>query len=139
MVVLGRTGRNFAAGMSGGFAFVYDEDGTFSQRCNTSMVALERVLAEADQLRAEKELAAAGKGRILHTGQTDEALLRALIERHLQFTGSTLALAILDHWETARGKFAKVFPHEYRRALGEQYAAKLKADAVTANRQKEAA
>ena len=139
VVVLGRTGRNFAAGMSGGIAYVYDEDGTFSQRCNASMVALERVLAEADQLRAEKELAASGKGRMLHAGQTDEALLRVLIERHLQFTGSTLALAILDDWETARGRFTKVFPHEYRRALGEQHAAKLKADAVTASRQKEAA
>ena len=139
VVVLGPTGRNFAAGMSGGIAYVYDEDGTFSQRCNTSMVALERVLAEADQLRAEKELVASGKGRMLHAGQTDEALLRALIERHLQFTGSTLALAILDDWETARGRFTKVFPHEYRRALGEQHAAKLKADAVTTSRQKEAA
>ena len=139
VVVLGRTGRNFGAGMSGGIAYVYDEDGTFAQRCNTSMVVLERVLPEADQLRAERELAAAGKGRVLHAGQTDESLLRALIEKHLRFTGSTLALAILDDWETARGQFAKVFPHEYRRALSEQYAAKLKADQVSASRQKEAA
>jgi glutamate synthase domain-containing protein 3 len=139
VIVLGRTGRNFAAGMSGGIAYVYDEDGTFALRCNASMVALERVLPEVDQLRAEAELAAAGKGRLLHAGQSDEALLRALIERHLRFTGSTLALAILDHWDTARGRFAKVFPHEYRRALGEQHAAKLKADKATATRQKEAA
>jgi len=76
---------------------------------------------------------------MLDAGQTDEALLRVLTERHLQFTGSTVALAILDDWETARGRFTKVFPHEYRRALGEQHAAKLKADAVTASRQKEAA
>jgi glutamate synthase (NADPH) large chain len=139
VVVLGRTGRNFAAGMSGGIAYVYDEDGTFAQRCNTSMVALERVLPDAEQLRAEKDLVTAGKGRVLPTGQSDESLLRALIERHLRFTGSTLALAILDHWETARGRFAKVFPHEYRRALSEQYAAKLRADQATASRQKEAA
>src|SRR5437667_351070 len=66
VVVLGRTGRNFGAGMSGGIAYVYDEDGTFAERCNTSMVVLERVLPEADQLRAERELAAAGKGRVLH-------------------------------------------------------------------------
>ena len=63
VVVLGRTGRNFAAGMSGGIAYVYDADGTFAARCNTSMVALEPVLTEAEQATAEKELAAAGKGR----------------------------------------------------------------------------
>ena len=68
-----------------------------------------------------------------------ELAVGKLIEQHLRFTGSTLALAILDDWETARGRFTKVFPHEYRRALGEQYAAKLKADEVTARRQKEAA
>jgi glutamate synthase (NADPH/NADH) large chain len=139
VVVLGRTGRNFAAGMSGGIAYVYDEDGTFAQRCNASMVTLERVLPEIDQLRTEAELAAAGKGRVLHGGQSDEALLRSLIERHLRFTGSTLALAILDHWDAARGKFAKVFPHEYRRALGEQHTAKLNAEKAIATRQKEAA
>ena len=87
----------------------------------------------------ELELAAAGKGRLVHAEQPDELLLRDLIERHLRFTGSTRALAILDHWETARGRFVKVFPHEYRRALGEQYAAKLKTDKAIARRQKEAA
>jgi glutamate synthase (NADPH/NADH) large chain len=138
VVVLGRTGRNFAAGMSGGVAYVYDGDGTFAERCNVSMVALERMLPEADQLRAEKELAAAGKGRVLHAGQADEALLRSLIERHLRFTGSTLALALLDRWDTARSRFVKVFPYEYQRALTEQHAAKLKAE-KTSSRQKEAA
>ena len=73
VVVLGRTGRNFAAGMSGGIAYVYDDDGTFATRCNASMVALEPVLAEAEQARAEKELAAAGKGRLRHAGRSDEA------------------------------------------------------------------
>jgi len=87
----------------------------------------------------ELELAAAGKGRLRHLGQPDESLLRGLIERHLRFTGSTRALAILDHWETARGRFVRVFPHEYRRALGEQYAARIKADKAIASRQKEAA
>jgi len=139
VVVLGRTGRNFAAGMSGGVAYVYDEGDTFAERCNAAMVTLEPLLPDADQDRAERELAAAGKGRLLHAGQPDEPLLRGLIERHLRFTGSTKALAILDHWETARGKFVKVFPHEYRRALGEQYLAKVKADKANASRQKEAA
>jgi glutamate synthase domain-containing protein 3 len=138
VVVLGRTGRNFAAGMSGGIAYVFDEDGTFAERCNTSMVALERVLPESDQLRSEKDLAASGKGRVLHAGQADETLLRSLVERHLRFTGSTRALAILDHWDTALGKFVKIFPHEYRRALGEQYAAKARIVKV-AGRQKAAA
>ena len=137
VVVLGRTGRNFAAGMSGGIAYVYDEDGTFAQRCNTSMVALEPVLTEAEQAKAEKELAAAGKGRLRHAGRADEALLRELIERHLRFTGSTLALAILDDWDAARRKFVKVFPHEYQRALTEmhakQAAAKPAAQAPTAS------
>src|SRR5205807_6126026 len=74
VVVLGRTGRNFAAGMSGGIAYVYDEDGTFAQRCNRSMVALERVLYEVEQLREEEDLAAEGKGSVLLVGHTDEAL-----------------------------------------------------------------
>ena len=139
VVVIGRTGRNFAAGMSGGIAYVYDEDGKFAERCNASMVTLERVLPEAEQAVVELELAAAGKGRLVHAEQPDELLLRDLIERHLRFTGSTRALAILDHWETARGRFVKVFPREYRRALGEQYAAKLKTDKAIARRQKEAA
>jgi glutamate synthase domain-containing protein 3 len=125
--------------MSGGVAYVYDEGGTFAERCNVAMVALEPLLPDAEQHRAESELAGAGKGRLLHAGQPDESLLRGLIERHLRFTGSTRALAILDHWETARGKFVKVFPHEYRRALGEQYLAKVKADKAIPSRQKEAA
>jgi len=119
VAVLGRTGRNFAAGMSGGIAYVYDADGTFAQRCNPSMVTLERVLAEADQGGEERELAAAGKARARHAGRSDEALLREMVERHLRFTGSTVALAILDDWEGARARFVKVFPNEYRRALTE--------------------
>jgi glutamate synthase (NADPH) large chain len=124
VVVLGGTGRNFAAGMSGGLAFVYDPDGTFAQRCNMAMVALEPMQAEAQQAAAERELVAAGKGRQRHLGKPDEAILRELVERHLRFTGSTLALALLDDWESARGRFVKVFPHEYRRALTEMHAAK---------------
>jgi glutamate synthase (NADPH/NADH) large chain len=138
VVVLGLTGRNFAAGMSGGFAFVYDEDGSFASRCNTAMVALEPVLSETEQAKMEKELAAAGKGRARHAGKADETLLRDLVERHLRFTGSTRALAILDDWDAARAKFVKVFPHEYRRALGEMHA-KSAARPATTPRQRAAA
>jgi glutamate synthase (NADPH/NADH) large chain len=121
VVVLGRTGRNFAAGMSGGVASVYDADGTFALRCNGAMVALAPVLAESEQYEMENDLAAAGNGRLLHAGRADEAILRELIERHLRFTGSTLALAMLDHWDAARARFVKVFPNEYVRALSELY------------------
>ncbi|HEU4611539.1 MAG TPA: glutamate synthase-related protein, partial [Kofleriaceae bacterium] len=121
VVVLGRTGRNFAAGMSGGVAYVYDADGTFASRCNQAMVSLSPVLTEAEQHEAEKALAEAGKGRLLHADRADEPLLRSLVERHLRFTGSTLALALLDRWDVSRARFVKVFPNEYVRALSELY------------------
>jgi glutamate synthase (NADPH/NADH) large chain len=139
VVVLGRTGRNFAAGMSGGIAYVYDEDGTFAERCNTSMVALEPLLSEADQAQADRDLAVAGKARLRHAGCADEPMLRELIERHLRFTGSTLALAILDHWDSACRKFVKVFPHEYKRALGEMHAREAAAKSAAPARQRAAA
>ena len=139
VVVLGRTGRNFAAGMSGGIAYVYDDDGTFSRRCNGAMVTQEPVLAEADQAQADKELAAAGKPRLRHAGRPDEAILRELVERHLRFTGSTRALAILDNWDAARCKFVKVFPNEYKRALGELYAKQAAAKSAAPAKQREAA
>jgi glutamate synthase (NADPH/NADH) large chain len=126
VVVLGRTGRNFAAGMSGGVAYVYDPDGTFRTRCNTSMVSLEPLASEGDQAEAERALASGGKGRRLHRGRHDEAIVRDLVERHLRFTGSTLALALLDDWDAARGRFVKVFPNEYKRALTEMYLAEEK-------------
>jgi glutamate synthase (NADPH/NADH) large chain len=136
VVVLGRTGRNFAAGMSGGIAFVYDEDGTFKERCNTAMVSIESVQVEAEQVQAEAELAAAGNGRVRHGEVSDEALLRGLIERHLRFTASTRALAMLDNWEVARGKFVRVFPNEYKRALAELFARRALMSAT--DRQREA-
>ncbi|MCG3170205.1 MAG: Ferredoxin-dependent glutamate synthase 1 [Pseudomonadales bacterium] len=111
-VVLGLTGRNFAAGMSGGIAYVYDEDGAFAQRCNTAMVALEEVLpAREQEARIERA--------VWHQGQTDEALLRGLVEQHHRWTGSLRARELLDDWENARERFVKVFPHEYRRALAD--------------------
>ena len=139
VVVLGPTGRNFAAGMSGGIAYVYDADGTFAQRCNASMVALEPLQTEAQQTAAEKDLAAAGKGRQRHAGKADEALLRGEIERHLRFTGSTLALSLLDDWDAARAKFVKVFPHEYRRALTEMHAKKTAERPAESSKQRAAA
>jgi glutamate synthase domain-containing protein 3 len=112
VVVLGKTGRNFAAGMSGGIAFVYDEDGHFARRCNTSMVALDKVLPREQQ-----------DAVTFHRGQPDEVLLRKLIEDHHRWTGSLRARQILDSWVESRGRFVKVFPHEYARALKQMNAA----------------
>lgn len=123
VVVLGKTGRNFAAGMSGGLAFVYDEDGQFAKRCNTSMVALEKVLA-ADEQRATQDPTG------FHKGVADELLLRKLIEDHHKWTGSLRARDILDRWAQAREKFVKVFPHEYKRALGELGAKKEASETI---------
>ncbi len=116
VVVLGQTGRNFAAGMSGGVAYVLDEDGTFEQRCNMSMVQLEPVPEEA----AASEMGEVeGHGRVHfnHLNKADEAALRGKIEKHLRYTGSTRAKLILDNWATYLPKFVKVMPTEYRRAL----------------------
>ncbi len=123
VVVLGKTGRNFAAGMSGGIAYVYDEDGSFASRCNTAMVALDKVLAKAEQ--------EAGVDRsVWHKGEADEALLKKLVEDHHKWTGSLRARHILDHWSESRAKFVKVFPHEYKRALGELHAGKEAGDTI---------
>jgi len=123
VVVLGRTGRNFAAGMSGGIAYVYDEDGQFAKRCNTAMVSLDKVLAADEQ-------AASVDRAVWHKGEADEALLKALVEQHHSWTGSLRAREILDDWASARGKFVKVFPNEYKRALGEIHAAKAKDETI---------
>ena len=119
VVVLGMTGRNFAAGMSGGLAYVLDEEGSFSTRCNQSMVQIEPVLAEAEQ---EGKLSR----DLWHMGQADEAILKGFIERHARYTGSARAREILDNWAAYRAKFVKVFPTEYRRALGEMAAKRRK-------------
>ena len=97
VVVLGRTGRNFAAGMSGGVAYVLDEDGDFAQRCNLQMVDLEAIEDDGE-----------------------EQFVRDLIARHAELTGSTRAQAILEDWKQYRGKLIKVMPLEYRRVLAEQ-------------------
>ena len=96
VVVLGSTGRNFAAGMSGGFAFVYDDRGDFSKRrCNTASVDLEPLADSADVDR-----------------------VRELLARHRDLTGSPRAAWVLEDWADAQPKFIKIFPHEYKRVLG---------------------
>ncbi|MCV2421894.1 glutamate synthase-related protein [Paucibacter sp. DJ2R-2] len=128
VAVLGKTGRNFAAGMSGGIAYVFDEDGQFAKRCNTSMVALDKLLPSHEQE------ATVDRAVWHHLGdaevQTDEAILKKMLEDHHRWTGSARARHILDHWAESRAKFVKVFPHEYRRALGEIHAAKQAASTI---------
>jgi glutamate synthase (NADPH/NADH) large chain len=123
VVVLGKTGRNFAAGMSGGVAYVYDEDGQFAQRCNTAMVTLDPVLTAAEQA---KQI----DNAVWHRGIADETQLRKLLEEHNRWTGSKRARELLDNWAQARGKFVKVFPTEYKRALGEIHARQQAAEAT---------
>jgi glutamate synthase domain-containing protein 3 len=97
VVILGRTGRNFAAGMSGGIAYVLDRDGDFSTRCNLEMVDLEHFADDAE-----------------------ESFVRYLIERHVNVTDSAYAQAILDDWKKLSKKIVKVMPLDYRRVLSEQ-------------------
>jgi glutamate synthase (NADPH/NADH) large chain/glutamate synthase (ferredoxin) len=94
-VVLGRTGRNFAAGMSGGVAYVLDEDGTFPQRCNLGLVGFDEI------------------------SESDAIELHGLIEEHLERTGSAVAERVLRDWATYLPRFVKVMPHDYKRALRE--------------------
>lgn len=108
VAVLGLTGQNFAAGMSGGVAYVYDEDGMFAKRCNMSMVILEKV-----------EAAEADVGKVQHLNQPDEVTLKTLVENHANLTGSPRAKSLLADWANARSKFVKVMPIEYKRALTE--------------------
>ncbi len=101
-VILGRTGRNFAAGMSGGIAYVWDKDGDFKTRCNMGMVELFAV-----------------------DRQEDISELKRLIENHERYTGSTVAKGILENWGAVLPQFVKVYPEDYRRVLEE--AAKVEA------------
>ena len=96
VIVLGSTGRNFAAGMSGGIAYVYDDQGDFANRhCNLAAVDLEPLVAAEDVER-----------------------VRGLLERHRDLTGSPRAAWVLEHWADAQPRFIKVFPHEYKRVQG---------------------
>ncbi|MEG1905390.1 MAG: glutamate synthase-related protein, partial [Bacteroidales bacterium] len=101
-VVLGKTGRNFAAGMSGGIAYVWDEEGDFDESCNMEMVELSLI-----------------------EDRQDKAELRSLLEKHVHYTQSTLAKRILENWEEAKNQFIKVMPIEYKRILQEEQMRKL--------------
>ena len=92
-VILGRTGRNFAAGMSGGVAYVLDVEGDFEHRCNPGMVDLESLTEE------------------------DAAFVRQLVGRHVELTGSTPGRQVLDDWAAFRPRFVKVMPRDYKRVL----------------------
>jgi len=117
MVCLGPTGRNFAAGMSGGIAYVLDEGGDFSQRCNLAMVELEPIPAE-DQAPAAPDQVDPSHDMT----RFDAIRLRRLIANHLRYTGSRVAQRILDDWAAYLPKFVKVMPVDYRRALTEMQA-----------------
>jgi glutamate synthase (NADPH/NADH) large chain len=121
VVVLGNTGRNFAAGMSGGIAYVFDEDGLFAKRCNTTMATLEPVLSSAVQIATIPQAQWHAPLDVKDGGDrlTDEEILKDLIEKHFRYTGSEQAKAILKDWDATLGQFIKVFPTEYKRALGE--------------------
>ncbi len=111
VVVIGATGRNFGAGMSGGVAYVYDDAGDFTaRRCNQASVDLEPL--ERDE---------------------DIALVQGLLERHRDLTGSPRAAWILENWATTRPNFIKVFPHEYKRVLGVERAEKTYSSPISSS------
>ena len=124
VVVLGKTGRNFAAGMSGGIAYVLDEDGTFESRCNLAMVELEPMPQEeavnARAFHQARDLEAHGLVDVMaDLSERDAERLHHLISRHARFTGSAIAAKILAEWALWYPRFRKVMPVEYRRALNE--------------------
>jgi glutamate synthase domain-containing protein 3 len=113
VVILGKTGRNFAAGMSGGLAYVLDEHNQFTSHCNTEMVSLERV-----------------------SDHEEIARLRGLLEEHVQSTGSKKGQRLLASWSQTVSLFVKVFPNEWRRVLGERNeAAQERKQAVRSERE----
>ncbi|MGA8068184.1 MAG: glutamate synthase subunit alpha, partial [Terriglobales bacterium] len=110
VLVLGACGRNFAAGMSGGVAYVFDERGDFTEkRCNLDSVDLEPVLEAQDARLVES-----------HFGVkfAEANLVKVLVARHRELTRSPRAAWILDNWPEALSRFIKVFPHEHKRVLG---------------------
>jgi glutamate synthase (NADPH/NADH) large chain len=127
VVVLGQTGRNFAAGMSGGVAYVLDEDGTFDRRCNLAMVELEPIADEDERLEElyhqGGDLASHGRVELMRDmTRFDAQRLFALIDNHRRFTGSRQATRIVERWSDYLPKFVKVMPVDYRRALEQMQA-----------------
>src|SRR5690606_9442728 len=137
VAVLGKTGRNFAAGMSGGVAYVYDEDGMFEHCCNLAMVDLLPIEArvegpEFDEGRPQQRpvnVDDCGMGDML---RHDAERLRILVERHQLHTGSSRARALLDDWDNALPKFVKVMPRDYALALRQLEAEREEAASVAA-------
>ena len=122
VVVLGGVGRNFAAGMSGGIAYVYDPDGQLPSLCNPASVELEPV-------RPARPVSGFDRADpMAEPLQHDADRLRHFVERHAQLTGSRRARALLDDWNAAVGRFVKVVPTDYRRALAEIEAAAVAAE-----------
>ena len=135
VVVLGWTGRNFAAGMSGGIAYVLDEDGSFPRRCNLSMVELEPVMEEEEMIARHYhqagDLDMHGRVDVMaDMTRFDAERLRQLIDNHARYTGSRRAQEILANWPAYLPKFRKVMPVEYRRALAELKAREAGAEAL---------
>jgi glutamate synthase (NADPH/NADH) large chain len=136
VAVLGKTGRNFAAGMSGGIAYVYDPQGTFAGLVNHAQVDLEPIRPGRDEN--------PGTGRPQQRGSSvhdfgmgdmlrhDAERLRILVERHQLHTGSSLAGELLEDWAQALGRFVKVMPRDYRRALEALEAEREEAASVAA-------
>ena len=136
VLVIGQTGRNFAAGMSGGVAYVLDEAGDFARRCNLAMVDLAPIPAEDDTI---ERLHHHG-GDLEHHGLVDVTAemdrrdgerIWELVSRHYRYTGSTRAKTILDEWASYLPKFVKIMPVEYRRALQQLEKAQAASDGMT--------
>ncbi len=123
VVVIGPTGRNFAAGMSGGIAYVLDEEGDFERRCNLAMVDLEPVPSEEQAMEQRHhqtgDLETHGLVDFSDMTRFDAERLHQMIENHLHYTGSERARTMLENWPAYLPKFVKVMPVEYRRVLEE--------------------
>jgi len=117
VVCLGETGRNFAAGMSGGVAYVLDEKANFAKLCNTEMVELNNLKADVGTVDVADFL------------QADETRLKTTIENHVKHTGSKRGQMILDDWATYLPQFIKVMPVDYRNALEKEASKNMKATA----------
>ena len=118
VVAIGETGRNFAAGMSGGVAYVLDELGDFERRCNLAMVELGQVDPNDAPPKSN-----GGADPLDDLMRYDGARIKLLIERHLHYTNSPRARTILENWDRYVGKFVKIMPIDFRRALEELRAA----------------
>jgi glutamate synthase domain-containing protein 3 len=106
MLCLGETGRNFAAGMSGGVAYVYDPEGKFPARCNMGLVGLDSIETEAEK-----------------------AEIFGYIQEHVAATGSGVGSRMLENWDATYKDFVKVMPHDYKRVLEEKAASAAEAAA----------